>query len=140
MMSEQIPSTYAENEKKSNVKLAFYTGIWLLTTALLAFGPKFLWEQNAVLTVIACVINLCAGGLMIRANIMHLRSLDELGRKIFLESAAITLGVLMVFGVCYELLFFAGDFLSVTPRISHIYFVMGFTFMLSTFLGHRRYR
>ncbi len=139
-MNEQSQPSYSENETKSNKQLALYTSIWLITTALLAFGPKLIWDFSATFTIIAVVLNLSAGGFMIMANIKHLNSLDELGRKIFLESAAITLGVILVFGVCYELLFVAADLFTFTPRISHIYFVMGITFMLSTFLGHRRYR
>lgn len=139
-MSEQTKASYTENEKRSNKQLALYTSIWLITTALLAFGPKLIWDFNVIFTVIAVVCNLIAGGFMISANIKHLNSLDELGRKIFLESAAITLGVLMVFGVCYELIFFTGMLFEMTPRISHLYFVMGFTFILATYLGHRKYR
>jgi lysylphosphatidylglycerol synthetase-like protein (DUF2156 family) len=139
-MTEQSKPSYTENEKSSNKQLALYTGIWLITTALLAFGPKLIWDFSLALTVISVACNLIAGGFMILANIKHLNSLDELGRKIFLESAAITLGVLMVFGVCYELVFFTGLLFDATPRISHLYFVMGFTFILSTYLGHRKYR
>jgi hypothetical protein len=139
-MNNQKLNSYTETEKQSNKRLALFTGIWLVTTALLAFGPKLVWDFSVTFTILAVITNLIAGGFMVKANIAHLASLDELGQKIFLESAAITLGVLMVFGVCYELLFFAGNLLSITPRISHIYFVMGFTFMLSTYLGHRRYR
>lgn len=139
-MTEQTNQSYCENEKRSNKQLALYTGIWLITTALLAFGPKLIWDFSVALTIIAVLCNIIAGGFMISANIKHLKSLDELGQKIFLESAAITLGVLMVFGVCYELVFFAGMLFEMTPRISHMYFVMGFTFILATYLGHRKYK
>lgn len=139
-MTEQTKLSYTENEKRSNKQLAIYTSIWLITTALLAFGPKLIWDSGVILTIIAIISNLIAGGFMVFANIKHLNSLDELGRKIFLDSAAITLGVLMVFGVCYELVFFTGILFESTPRISHLYFVMGFTFLLSTYFGHRKYR
>ena len=139
-MTEQIKQSYSENEKQSKNQLALFTSIWLITTALLAFGPKLVWDFNATLTIISVIGNLTAGGLMIFANIKHLNSLDELGRKIFLDSAAITLGVLIVFGVCYELVFFTGYLIEATPRISHLYFIMGCTFILSTYLGHRKYR
>jgi predicted Co/Zn/Cd cation transporter (cation efflux family) len=140
IMSQQTPLSYSQNEKKTNKQLGIYTAIWLITTALLAFGPKLIWDFSAAFTIIAVVLNLTAGGFMIMANIKHLNSLDELGRKIFLESAAISLGVIVVFGVCYELLFVAANLFTFIPRISHIYFVMGFTFILSTFVGNRRYR
>jgi hypothetical protein len=139
-MNEQTNQSYSEKEKSSNKQLAIYTGIWLISTALLAFGPKLIWDFSVIFKIVAVLCNIIAGGYMITANIKHLKSLDELGQKIFLESAAITLGVLMVFGVCYELVFFSGMLFEATPRISHMYFVMGFTFILATYLGHRKYK
>ena len=133
-MSEKTPLNHSKTNKKTNTQLGIYTAIWLATTALLAFGPKLIWNFSTAFTIIAVVLNLSAGGFMITANIKHLKSLDELGRKIFLESAAISLGVIVVFGVCYELLFVAADLFIFIPRISHIYFVMGFTFILYKFV------
>ncbi len=131
---------YIKEERSSNKKLAFYTGIWLASTALLAFGPKLLWAQLPVLNILAILINLISGGFMIKANISHLKKLDELAQKIFLNSAAITLGVLMVVGVCYELIFYTDLINAFEPRISHMYFVMGITFILATYIGHRKYQ
>jgi hypothetical protein len=139
-MTNQVNDKLCTRIHKSNVNLAIYTGCWLITTALLAFGPKFIWDFSVVFTLFAIAFNIGSGALMIFANIKHLNSLDELGRKIFLDSAAITLGVVMVFGVCYELTSYAGESFAFKATISHIYFVMGITFMLSVFLGHRKYR
>ncbi len=134
------PNIYNETERESNKNLAFFTALWLITTALLAFGPTLIWDEKAWLNILAVVLNLISGALMIKANIKHLQKLDELAQKIFLNSAAITLGVLMVVGVCYELLFFTDLINSFEPRISHLYFVMGFTFIISTYLGHKKYQ
>ena len=139
-MTNKINNNLNTRIKHSNINLASFTSGWLITTALLAFGPRFLWDYNAILTLIAIAANVVLGGIMIFANIKHLQSLDELGRKIFLDSAAITLGVLVVFGVVYELSSFAGEAFAFTARISHIYFVMGPTFFISTLIGHRKYR
>ena len=139
-MTDSTKSTYAKKEAHGNKNLALYTGIWLLTTALLAFGPKLIWGFSTLSTILAVIANLTAGGLLIRANVHYIKCLDELGRKIFLESATITLGVLMVFGVCYELVFVTGIINDFSPRISHLYFVMGITFIVSTYFGHRKYR
>ena len=126
--------------KRSNKNLAIFTFGWLVSTALLALGPKLLWDFNTLFTALAIANNFVFGGLMIMANIKHLRSLDELGRKIFLDAAAITLGVVVIFGVAYELTSFAGEAFAFKARISHIYFVMGPTFFISTFFGHRKYK
>jgi uncharacterized membrane protein len=139
-MQNTNQDTFEKRVNKSNGKLAIFTGLWLFTTALLAFGPKLIWEFNFALTLFAVLLNIAAGVFMIFANVQHLKRLDELGRKIFLESAAITLGVLMVFGVCYELLSYAGEAFTFTPRISHMYFVMGITFIVSVFVSNRKYK
>lgn len=139
-MTDQTKSKYAQKEAQGNKNLAFYTGIWLVTTALLAFGPKLIWDFSLALSILAIVANLVTGALLIVANVKYVNCLDELGRKIFLESATITLGVIMVFGVCYELVFVTGIFPDFTTRISHLYFVMGATFIISTYIGHRKYR
>lgn len=36
---------------KRTVKLAWWTANWLLTIALLGFGPQFLWDKSASLTL-----------------------------------------------------------------------------------------
>ncbi|MBT4064452.1 MAG: hypothetical protein HOE72_04260, partial [Candidatus Marinimicrobia bacterium] len=38
--------------KINTVQLGLWTGVWVLTTALAAFGPKFFWEFNTPLTIL----------------------------------------------------------------------------------------
>lgn len=137
---KQAEQTLNQRIKESNKYLAIWTGTWLVSTALLAFGPKLIWDYSTSLTIIAILLNLAAGAGMTMANIRHLQSLDELGRKVFLDAAAITLGVMVVFGVCYELVSFAGAQFAFDARISHIYFVLGPTFFISMLIGTRRYK
>lgn len=128
-----------QREKASNKHIAKYTFAWLVTLASLAFGPKFLWDGDLLFSILAALLNLLAGAGMVYANVKMLRQVDELSRKVFLDAAAITLGVVMVFGVCYELLSMPG-ILNFKAQISHVYFVMGPTFLLAMFWGNRRYR
>lgn len=137
---KQTEQTLNQRIMHSNKQLAIWTGAWLISTALLAFGPKLIWDFSTALTIVAILLNLVVGAGMTMANIKHLQSLDELGRKVFLEAAAITLGVVVVFGVCYELVSFAGSQFAFDARISHIYFVMGPTFFISMLVGNRRYK
>ena len=60
-------------------------------------------------------------------------------QKIFLDSAALTLGVGLVCGLGYELL---EDIrlISFQPEISHLGILMCLTFLAGNIAGHRKYR
>jgi hypothetical protein len=125
--------------KKNTVQLGYWTGAWVLTTALVAFGPKFFWEFNTPLTILGVLINLGIGFGMIMANKRHLNGLDELMRKIQLEAMAISLGVGLVCGLSYGLL---EDIKLITfePEVSHLIMFMALTYMVGVIAGNRRYK
>ena len=125
--------------KKNTVQLGYWTGAWVLTTALAAFGPKFFWEFNTPVTILGVLINLGIGFGMILANKRHLNGLDELMRKIQLEAMAISLGVGLVCGLSYELL---EDIKLITfePEVSHLIILMALTYMVGIIAGNRRYK
>jgi len=125
--------------KINTVQLGLWTGVWVLTTALAAFGPKFFWEFNTPLTILGVLINLGIGFGMILANKRYLNGLDELMRKIQLEAMAISLGVGLVCGLSYELL---EDIKLITfePEVSHLIMLMALTYMVGLIAGNRRYK
>lgn len=125
--------------KQTTVKLGVWTAAWLVSTALLAFGPNLLWDFSALPTSLAAIVNLGVGAMMIRANIQQVQAMDELGRKIFLDAAAITLGVGLVVACCYGLLQNV-QLITFKPEISHLVLLMGVTFLVSVVLGNRRYQ
>ena len=61
------------------------------------------------------------------------------GKKLFLDAAAITLGVVLVCGVSYELLedirLISGE-----PQISFLIVLMSLTFVAANYVGTRKYR
>jgi hypothetical protein len=124
---------------QSTRNLALWTGAWLLTTALMTFGAKLLWPGNDFLSFSAIALNLAAGAAMVFANIRHLRVQDELERKLFLDAAAITLGVGLVAGIAWQ---FYGNLPSspVEPQISDLILLMGVTFLVSLVTAMRRLR
>ena len=65
----------------------------------MAFGPKFLWNKALVFTLLAVGLDLAVGVGMILANKKYLAELDELQRKVQLNSMGITLGVGLIAGV-----------------------------------------
>ena len=105
----------------------------------MAFGPKFLWNKALVFTLLAIVFNVCVGIGTIVANKKYLEELDELQRKVHLNSLAITVGVAIIVGIPYSVM----DSYHVIPfhaNISHLVALMSLTYAGSNLYGTWRYR
>lgn len=124
--------------KHTTKLLAKWTGLWLVSLALVAFGPKFLWDFGQVFTVIAIAINIFIGYKMIIANKIHLMGLDELQQRIQLEAMALSLGITLVFGSVYGL-FKATKLLEAEPNTSVLIVVMGLTYFIGVLIGNRKF-
>lgn len=136
---ESSANNWESSNKKNSVRLGIWTAAWVLSTALMAFGPRFLWDFATVPTVMAVILNLVIGFGMILANRRQLRGLDEMQQKIFLEAGALSLGVGLVCGVSYDML---EDIrlISFEPSIAHLVILMCLTFMVGMIIGHRKYQ
>ena len=89
-----------ESRTRANVIRLFQWNVaWAAATALMAFGPKFLWHKALVFTLLAVGLDLAVGVGMILANKNYLAELDELQRRVQLNSMGITLGVGLIAGV-----------------------------------------
>jgi len=132
-------NNYQAKNNANTVTLFKWTLAWVLSMAIAAFAPKFIWDFNTALTIIAVLINLTVGFKMLIANRDYLRGLDELQRTILLEAMALALGVGLVVGLSYELL---EDIKLITyqPEIPHIVFLMVITYGLAVVSGHRKYQ
>lgn len=130
---------WAASNIRNTVRLRYWTGAWVLTSALAAFGPKLIWDFETVLTIFGVLINLAVGFRMILANRRYVRGLDEMHRKIFLEAGALSLGVGLVCGLSYEML---EDIKLITfqPEIPHLIILMCLAFLAGLIMGHRKYR
>ena len=130
---------WAAKTRKTTAHVGYWTLAWLATTALSAFGPRLVWDFATLPTVLGVLTNIVVGFGMILATRRHLRGLDEMQQKIFLDAGALTLGVGLVCGLSYELL---EDIKLITfePEISHLAILMCLTFMVGMVLGHRKYR
>ncbi len=130
---------WAANSAKNTRWLGYWTGVWVLTMAVVNFGPRFIWQFNESLTIAAILINLAIGFGMIMANKRHLKGLDEMHQKIQLEAMALSLGVGLVVGLAYSNL----DVTNIIPadaEISHLVILMGLTYLMGVILGLRKYR
>jgi len=132
-------NAWAASTARNTVRLGFWTLGWLATSALVAFGPKLLWDFATLPTILSVLANLAVGFGMILATRRHLRGLDEMHQKIFLDAGALSLGVGLVCGLGYELL---EDIrlISFEPEISHLVVLMCLTFLAGMIAGHKKYR
>ena len=86
----------------------------------------------------AILLNVGIGIGMILANRRLIDGLDELERKIHLESLALTLGLTMIVGIGYSLL----DITNVIPwdaEISFLVIFMGLCYITTLVINQKRY-
>lgn len=133
------PNDWAANTARNTKLLGFWTAGWLLTMALATFGPKFIWDMNTSLTILAIVLNLAIGFGMILANKRHLNGLDELHQKVQLEAMALSLGVGLIVGLSYSNLDVT-NVIAFDAEISHLVILMGLTYFAGVVGGLRKYR
>lgn len=137
--SSKKPNNWAATKAKNTVLLGYWTGAWVVTQALVVFGPLYIWQSNKLLTSLVLLVNLAMGVGMILANKRHLNGLDELQKKIQLEAMALCLGVGLVAGLGYSTLDVT-NLIAQDAEISHLIILMGLTYLAGIFLGNRKYR
>lgn len=124
---------------RNNTKSQFiWTSAWLITTALLAFGPKLLWDFAQTFTWIAVILNVLMGIKMLLVNKAYLNGLDEMQRKIHFNAMAISLGITMISGTLYGLLKPAG-LIDFSPNPSNLLFVMGISYLVAVVINNKAY-
>ena len=139
MMGEATDGSWQAKNNRKATNLLGWSIAWVGVTALLAFGPKYVWDYSTLPTLGAVLLNLVVGFTMVMALVRHISGLDELERKIFLDAAGLTLGMTLVCGSCYELLEDV-KLIPYQPEISHLFYLMIFSFVVSSMVGKRRYR
>lgn len=125
-------------QKQQTIKLAVWTWSWVATLAIATFGPRFIWDDHQLLTVLVISTNLANGVMMIIANRKYFNIMDKLQRKIHLESLAITLGLAVVVGLSFSLL----DQTNLIAFDAEIGFLVGFigiTYLITLFINRSRY-
>ena len=127
-----------KERKKRILQLAIWTWTWVFTLAIATLGPKFIWEDNSIFTVLAILINFTNGVLMILANRRLFNHYDELERKIHLESMGFTLGLSIIVGMSYSLLD-QTNLISTDAEIGLLVGFIGLTYFLTLLINRRRY-
>jgi hypothetical protein len=132
-------SNYQSRTRANVIRLFRWNGAWGAATALMVFGPQFLWNKALVFTLLAVGLDVAVGVGMILANKNYLAELDELQRKVQLDSMGITLGVGLIAGVPFSVM----DAYHVLPfhaNMAYLLILMSLTFAVSNLYGTRRYR
>ena len=124
--------------RRNTIRLAWWTGAWLITMAIAVFGPVIAWDSK-VISLGAILVNVAAGIGMIAANKQHLDGLDELQRKIQLEAMAIALGVGLVGGLAYSTLDVV-DVIGGDAEISFLVILISLTYLGAVLVGRWRYQ
>ncbi|NJY62789.1 hypothetical protein HC174_08465 [Salinimicrobium sp. CDJ15-81-2] len=127
-----------KERRKNLIQLAAWTWSWVATLAIASFGPKFIWDDHTTLTVLAVAVNFANGILMIIANRSFFNNLDELARKIHVESLALTLGLAVVVGLSYSLLD-ATNLIPFDAEISNLVMFIGVAYIFVLTVNTRRY-
>ena len=133
------PTTSFKQKQFNNTKkLAFWTLIWVLATALATFGPEYIWE-NSLFTYAGVGLFLITGAAMIWANRKYLMDQDELQRRMHLEAMAISLGVAVVLGLGLSILE-QQDLLGFKMDFAFMTIVISLTYLAGLAINTRRYK
>jgi hypothetical protein len=140
MTQEINPSeSWKKKTSKTTMNLAVWTFGWVSTMALAVFGPEFLWPGNTGATLAAVIVNLVLGIGMIRSNVIHLNTLDELMQKIQLQSMGIALGVGVVGGLTYSTLDIT-NLIAMDAEIGFLVMLISITYLAAIFINHKRFQ
>lgn len=125
--------------RRNTRHLAYWTAGWGLTTAIAAFGPKFLWAYSSGISILAILINTIMGAGMILMNRKYINGLDEMQRKVTIDAKAIALGVGVVGGLSYSMLD-AAKVVTFHAEIGHLVILIGLTYFIAFIVGSIRYK
>lgn len=138
LLSNKLYKIMKEERKKRMIQLGIWTWSWVITLAIATFGPKFIWDENSTVTILAIIINLVNGVLMILANRKLFNHYDELERKIHLESMGLTLGLSIIVGLTYSLID-QTNLISFDAEIGMLVGFIGVTYMITLLINRKRY-
>jgi len=117
--------------------LAVSTTIWLITIAIAAFGPKLLWDNQTSITLLAIALNVLAGLFVIKSNLQHWNSLDEMLQRVQLNAMGIALGLGIFGGISFSLLE-TSDIIQTEFALSFMVILMALSYLISTMVGMKR--
>lgn len=127
------------NTLRNTKHLTLWTGAWVITMAVVAFGPKLIWNFNNYISTFFILLNTLVGVGMILSNRKYINGLDEMQRKIHTDAMAIALGAGIVGGLSYSMLDIA-NVISPDAEIGFLVMFMGITYLVAIVIGNIRYK
>jgi len=127
-----------KERKKYTILSMVWTFSWVASLAFLTGAENTLWN-NLIYTKIGLLLNLAIGIGMIIANKNLFKHYDELEKKIQFEAMAITLGLVVVVGLTYEVSFDFGVIDS-EPEFEYLVFFICFSYVASNIISAMRYK
>ena len=135
-----MKTTTWQLQKHKNLKLlALWTMGWMVSMALMTFGPIYLWSDGKILTLLAFVLNLALGIGMIISNRNFINAADELEKKMTFDAMAIALGVGVVGGLSYSALE-KSSLININADISFLVMLIAITYLIAIVAGKLRYK
>ena len=125
-----------EQKKQTKIMLG-WTIAWVISLAFLSGGENSLWD-SLLITKIGLIINLAIGIGMIIANKNLFKTYDELQKKIQFEAMAVTLGLVVVVGLVYEISFDFGV-INKEPEFEYLMLLISFSYIASNIINAKRY-
>ncbi|MDB4086775.1 hypothetical protein N9523_03780 [Flavobacteriaceae bacterium] len=127
-----------KEQNKQNKVLLGWTLAWVVSLAFLTGAENTLWN-DLIYTKIGLLINLVIGIGMIVAHKNLFKTYDELQKKIQFEAMAITLGLVVVVGLTYEVSFDFGVIDS-EPEFEYLVIFICFSYVASNIISAIRYK
>lgn len=138
--TEQVNKNHYNSRNCQNTRnLKYWTLAWVISMAIAAFAPKYVWDFNTTISSIAIIVSLGVGFGMLLSNRRYLRGVDEMQQRILFDAMGLSLGVGLVVGLSYELLEDI-KLISFQPEIGHLVMIMCFTYLVGVVAGHRKYQ
>tara|TARA_B110000003_G_C16167840_1_gene346257 strand:- start:89 stop:475 length:387 start_codon:yes stop_codon:yes gene_type:complete len=126
-----------KEQKRQNKIMLAWTFAWVASIAFLTGGVNSLWD-SLLITKIGLLINLAIGIGMIIANKNLFKTYDELQKKIQFEAMAVTLGLVVVVGLVYEISFDFGV-INKEPEFEYLMLFISFSYIASNIINAKRY-
>lgn len=126
-----------KEQKRQNKIMLAWTFTWVASIAFLTVGVNSLWD-SLLITKICLLINLAIGIGMIIANKNLFKTYDELQKKIQFEAMAVTLGLVVVVGLVYEVSFDFGV-INKEPEFEYLMLFISFSYIASNIINAKRY-
>ena len=126
-----------KEQKRQNKIMLAWTFAWVASIAFLTGGVNSLWD-SLLITKIGLLINLAIGIGMIIANKNLFKTYDEFQKKIQFEAMAVTLGLVVVVGLVYEVSFDFGV-INKEPEFEYLMLFISFSYIASNIINAKRY-